>query len=64
MSSELVVFLPKEDVGSVSGTEGSSGRELVSNGWNEGPGPTAWEGKEGLGVRSSIDSYVGGQVGS
>lgn len=34
------MFPPKEEVGSVSGTEGSSGRELLSKTWGEGPEAT------------------------
>lgn len=42
MSSELVVCPPREELGSVSGTEGSSGRLLWSNEWRgAGVGPEA-----------------------
>ena len=34
------MLLPMEDDGSVSGTEGSSGRVLLSYSVEEGPGPT------------------------
>lgn len=40
MSSEVVVFPPMDDEGRVSGTEGSSGRALLSNGLDEESGPT------------------------
>lgn len=62
MSSEVLVFPPREDVGSVSGTEGSSGRALLSYIWVEGPGPAEKKWNHVAYTRIAKNTFVGSFV--